>query len=218
MWHREQEGDCLVKSVWGTWARNPVISVPRRESHKLKYICVCLSLLVPTLPFPLNLSLAALEKRRKYKYNPAVPWTSGAEGSTQTFPCAIHMARPEAGSFCFPGCMSSGKAQKARYHQQRGERYSRENPSLWMTFRSDCIQASGRDEEEEWVENPPLHAVWFDPRVEKEGGSDLLLLYRNTTSEFQLAGALRESVIAVANILLSLIKPESSKLCSIGVL
>lgn len=46
----------------------------------------------------------------------------------------------------------------------------------------------------------------------------MLLLYRNTTSEFQLAGALRESVIAVANILLSLIKPESSKLCSIGVL
>lgn len=171
MWHGEQEGDCSVKSVRGTWARNPVISVPRRESHKLKYICVCLSLLVPTLPFPLNLSLAALEKWRKYKYNPAVPWTSGAEGSNQTFPRAILTARPEAGSFCFPGCMSAGKAQKARHHQQRGERYRREKPSLWMTFRSDCIQASGRDEEEEWVREPTTacSVIWSQGR---EGGRE----------------------------------------------
>ena len=51
IWHREQEGDCLVKSVWETWASNPVISVSRREKHTFKYICICLPSSSPHSPF-----------------------------------------------------------------------------------------------------------------------------------------------------------------------
>lgn len=141
-----------------------MISVAGRESHKFKYISICVPFLVPKLPFPPNFSLAALAQR---KYNSAVsiskrplPWTSGAEGSNQTFPCATHKARPKAGSFCFPRCMSPGKTWKRRLQQQQGER---------MTCRSDYIQASDRDKQEEWAEDIPWHAVWYCPRVERDG-------------------------------------------------
>lgn len=101
----------------------------------------------------------------------------------------------------------------------RGEVWQADSQRV-VTFRSDYIHTSTRQEWGGGMSRGPGAArtvIWSQGR---EGGMDLLMLWRiiTRTSVFQLSRALGENVSAVANTLLSLVRSESSKPCGREVL
>lgn len=100
------------------------------------------------LSFPPNFSLASLAHGENTSaallglYQRLFPWISRTEGSNQYSLCAPYMARPDSGSFCFPGCMVTGQTQKVKCQEQWGEKQRKSlyvvPPHVWFWEVSVC--------------------------------------------------------------------------------